>query len=146
MLLHHHHLRISQREKEGITILELDGRLEMGKGDIVLRDYADSLLAQGNRQLILDLERVSHIDTAGSGVLLSLAQKCQAAGGRMALFNVPRAHGEVYEMARLETVVEIYSSEIDAVNSFFPDRNPPHYDILEYVERLQSHEDHKDKE
>jgi hypothetical protein len=46
-------------------------------------------------------------------------------------------------MARLESVVEIYRDELDAVNSFFPDRKTARYDILNYVESQQHPEEKK---
>jgi len=141
----HAHLQIDQRENEGITILDLNGKLEMDNGDNTLRDLVESLFDQGNRQLILDFAHVSEIDTAGIGVLLFLAQKYRAAGGRLALFQLSHVHTKIYEMARLETVIEIYANEIDAVNSFFPDRAVAHYDILDYVESHVPHESQSDK-
>ena len=63
---------------------------------------------------------------------------------KLVLFNIAHSHGKVYEMARLEAVVEIYRDELDAINSFFPDRKVAHYDILEYVES-QPHEDKNHK-
>ena len=144
-MLHHTDLEIHQRENQGIVILDLRGKLEMGSGDITLREFVESLFAQGNRQLILDLAKVSDIDTAGLGVLLLLAQQYRAGGGRLVLFQVAHAHAKIYEMARLETVIEIYPDEIDAINSFFPDRAPPHYDILQYVEHQSSNEDQSHK-
>jgi anti-sigma B factor antagonist len=145
-MFHHPAIDIQQREEQGITILDLRGKLDMGQGDVALRDFVCSLLQQGNRQLVLDLAHVSDIDTAGSGVLLFLAQEYRTAGGRLALEQVGHAHVAIYEMARLETVVEIYANELDAINSFFPDRVVPHYDILEYVESHTQHEAlHHDK-
>ncbi|HEX5227133.1 MAG TPA: STAS domain-containing protein [Bryobacteraceae bacterium] len=143
-MLHHHALEIDQRENQGIVILDLDGKLEMGRGDIALREFAESVLKQGKRQVILNMARVSEIDTAGNGVLLILAQEYRDAGGRLALLKVDRVHAAVYEMARLETVIQIYDAEVDAVNSFFPDRAAPRYDILEFVEHLQ-HEEQNDQ-
>jgi len=133
-MLHNQNFEIRQREREEIVILDLHVKLVMGSGDIALSDFVENLLGQGNRRLILNLEQVAEIDTAGSGVLLLLAQRYRTEGGRMVLYHVDRVHAEIYEIARLEAVMEIYRDEIDAVNGFFPDRTPPHYDILEYVE------------
>jgi len=144
-MLHHDKLDIQQREKEGIAILDLHGKLIMGGGEITLQDCVQSLFDPGNRQLILDLAKVSEIDTTGMGVLLLLAEQYRIGGGKLVLFNVAHTHGKVYEMARLETVVEIYRDELDAVNSFFPDRKVIRYDILEYVERQAPHEDKNHK-
>jgi anti-sigma B factor antagonist len=143
-MLLHHHLDIHQRENEGIVILDLHGKLIMGGGDIALRDFIQSLLDGSNRKLAMNLAHVSEIDTAGNGVLLFVAQEYGNAGGKVVLFNIAHSHGQIYEMARLETVVEIYRDELDAINSFFPDRKVAHYDILEYVES-QPHEDKNHK-
>jgi anti-sigma B factor antagonist len=142
-MLHHNNLDMHQREKEGIAILDLHGNLVMGSGDIALRDFVQSLLDGGNRKLTLNLAQVSEIDTSGNGVLLFLAQEYHNAGGKLVLFNIAHSHGKIYEMARLETAIEIYRDELDAVNSFFPDRKTPHYDILDYVESQQPAEEKK---
>ena len=149
-MLHHNQLDIQQTENEGITILTLHGKLDMGSGEIVLHDFVHSLLDGGNRKLMLNLAAVSDIDSSAIGMLLLLSEEYSKAGGKIVLFNVPRAHGKVYEMARLEATIEIYRDELDATNSFFPDRASPRYDILEYVEsqshiESQSHEDKSDK-
>ncbi|HXI39317.1 MAG TPA: STAS domain-containing protein [Bryobacteraceae bacterium] len=140
-MLHHSSLEIHQREDQGIVILDLHGELEMGNGDVALREFVENLLGQGKRTLILDLAHVSAIDTAGSSVLLFLAQQYQAAGGRLALFKLDPIHAKIYELARLETAIEIYPDELDAVNSFFPDRKLPHYDILDYIDSQKTPND-----
>lgn len=149
-MLHHNQLDIQQTENEGIAILNLHGKLVMGSGEISLRDSVQSLLDGGNRQLMLNLAAVSDIDSSAIGMLLLLSEEYSKAGGKLVLFNVPREHGKVYEMARLEAAIEIYRDQLDATNSFFPDRAPPRYDILEYVEsqahtEIQSNEDKNDK-
>jgi anti-anti-sigma factor len=133
-MLHHNHLDIHQREHEGIVILDLHGKLIMGSGDIALGDFVRALFDGGNRQLILNLAGVSEIDTSGMGVLLFQAEAYRNAESKMVLYNLAHAHGKVYEMARLESAIEIYRDELDAVNSFFPDRKTSRYDILDYVE------------
>jgi anti-sigma B factor antagonist len=142
-MLHHNNLDIQQREREGIVILDLDGKLIIGKNDIELREFVQSIFDHGNQQLILNLADVSEIDTSGMGALLFLAELYSKAGGKLVLFNIAHSHGKVYELARLETLIEIYRDELDAVNSFFPDRKPPRYDILQYVESQQHPEAEK---
>ncbi len=133
----HNHLEIHQREREGIVILDLKGNLVLGAGDTALREAVQSLFDHGDRQLILNLGGVSKIDTVGGGTLLSLAQQYRAAGGKLVVFELVHPHEELYERARLEAAVEIYGEELDAVNSFFPDRAVRHYDILDYIERRE---------
>ncbi len=139
----HGHLETHQRENEGIVILDLKGHLVLGRGDNALRESVQSLFDGGNRQLALNLAGVSNIDAAGGGALLLLAQEYGTGGGRLVLFQLAHTHGELYEKARLEAVLEIYGVELDAVNSFFPDRAVKHYDILDYVEHRNDPEEKK---
>lgn len=120
-MLHHSSLEIHQREEQGIDILDLHDKVEMGNGDVALREFVENLLGQGKRSLILDLAHVSAIDTAGPGVLLFAAQQYQAARGKLALFKLDPIHAQIYELVQLETAIEIYPDELGAVNSFFSD-------------------------
>jgi len=112
----------------------------LGGGDNPLREAVQALFDGGNRKLILNLAHISNIDSSGAASLLSLAQQYSSAGGKLVLFQLAHVHGEVYEMARLEGNIEIYGVELDAVNSFFPDRAIKHYDILDYVEHNKESE------
>jgi anti-sigma B factor antagonist len=136
-MFEHDKLEIHPREREGITILDLEGHLVMGEADAALRTAVQALFAHGNRKLILNMAEVSRIDTSGTGALLFLSQEYREAGGRLVLFRLGHTHGELYEMARLEAALEIYGEEIDAVNSFFPERAIQHYDILDFIERRE---------
>jgi anti-sigma B factor antagonist len=136
----HDNLEIHQREREGVVILDLKGHLVLGCGDFVLREAVESLFDQGNRQLILNFGEVADIDTSGAGTILALAQQYHAAGGKLVLFQLGHPHEELYEKARLEANLEICSLELDAVNSFFPDRAVSHYDILDYIDHRNNPE------
>lgn len=74
------------------------------------------------------------LDTTGLGTLLFALAELRKAGGNLAIFNVKRAHFELLPTARLETVLELFQDEHEAINSFFPDRAVRHFDILEFVE------------
>ena len=132
------HLEIQKRETEGITILDLKGRLILGPEDLSLRERALALLDRGTRRLIVDLKDVSHIDTAGFGSLLFCSEKFRSSGGRLVIANLGPEQVSASNILQLEITLEIYSTELDAVNSFFPDRVVPHYDILQLVEELKN--------
>ena len=132
------HLEIEQREKEAITILDLKGRLVLGPEDLSLRERLLSLLAKDVRNVILKLKEVTHIDTAGAGTLVLCTEKFRAAGGRLVLVNLSPAQANIANILRLDSELDIYPDELDAVNSFFPDRVVPHYDILQLIEEIKA--------
>jgi len=130
----HDKLEIHQRENEGIVVLDLKGHLVLGAGDNALRETVQSLFEGGTRKLVLNLAPLSNIDSSGAAVLYALAQQYGGAGGKLVLVQLAHVHAQLSEMARLEATIEFYQLELDAVNSFFPDRVIRHYDILDYVE------------
>jgi len=132
------HLEIQQREKEGVAILDLKGRLILGPGDLSLRERLLSLVADGTRNVVLNLKHVTHVDTAGVGTLVLCTQKFGAAGGRLVLVNLSPAQATTANILKLDSELDLYPNELDAVNSYFPERIVPHFDILQLVEEIKA--------
>ena len=128
---------IRQREKEGITILDLKGRLTVGAAATDLRERIRELAVDGVRQVLLNLEGVDYIDSTGLGTLVICYTSLQKAGGKLRLFKLGRRNIELLVLTKLETVFEIFADEQDAVNSFFPNREIKRFDILQFVQEQQ---------
>lgn len=76
---------------------------------------------------------MGEIDTTGLGTLLFALAKLQKAGGGLALVNLKPLHIEAVLGAKLAAVFEVFKTDQDAINSFFPGREARRYDILEFV-------------
>jgi len=126
-------LEIILREQEGIQIVDLKGHLTLGPGDLQFRSELDRLVLANQIRVILNLEEVGVIDTAGLGTLLFALATLQKAGGGLALVNLKPSHIEVVLVAKLAAIFEIFKTDQDAINSFFPGREARRYDILEFV-------------
>ena len=126
-------LEIIQREQEGIQIVDLKGHLTLGPGDSHFRSELDRLVLANQIRVVLNLDGVGEIDTAGLDTLLFALAKLQKAGGGLALVNLKPLHIEVVLEAKLEAIFEVFKSDQDAINSFFPGREARRYDILEFV-------------
>jgi len=126
-------LEIVHREQEGITIVDLKGHLTFGPGDSQFRSELDKLVLANQIRVVLNLGDVGEIDTAGLGTLLFALAELQKAGGGLALVNLKPLHIEVVLEAKLAAVFEIFKTDQDAINSFFPGREAQRYDILEFV-------------
>jgi len=131
-------LQIEEREKEGIVILDLKGSLTLGEGDLALRERLAALHQPGKINIILDLKEVTHIDSTGLGTLVFGLARLRKAGGGLALLNVNRTHLKLFLLTRLAIAFEFFDDEQDAVNSFFPDRESEHFDVLEFVQRAEN--------
>jgi anti-sigma B factor antagonist len=126
-------LEIVYREQEGITIVDLKGPLTLGPGDSHFRSELDKLVLANQIRIVLNLGDVGDIDTAGLGTLLFALSTLQKAGGGLALVNLKPLHIDVVLEAKLATVFEVFKTDQDAINSFFPGREAQRYDILEFV-------------
>jgi anti-sigma B factor antagonist len=124
-------LEIKQREREGIVILDLKGRITVGEEAGVLREAFSTLT--GAASVLLNLQHVEFIDSTGLGVLVLGFTSLRKRAGRLKLENLTRRNIELLLFTKLTTVFEIFNDEQDAVNSFFPDREIQRFDILSFV-------------
>jgi anti-sigma B factor antagonist len=130
-------LNFEQRERDGIAIVDLDGRLVQGDQDLAFRQCMESIAGAGQRNVILNLIKLREIDNTGHGSLEFCIQKFRELGGRCVLLHLDAVHKQGIDISN---DFETYEEEVDAVNSFFPDRKVPHYDILNFVAKLKTDE------
>lgn len=130
-------LHIQQREREGITILDLDGRITVGPEATALRERVTALTQTGVSSLILNLAKVDYIDSTGLGALVVCATGGRKTGLKVKLENLNRRNIELLVMTKLATVFEIFADEQDAVNSYYPDRKIRTFDILDFVQKMK---------
>jgi anti-sigma B factor antagonist len=133
-------LDIHQREREGIVILELKGRITAGPEASALRERVAALAGAGERKLVLEMGSIDYIDSSGLGALVICATTLRKNGGNVKLVALNRRNIELLVMTKLATVFEIFSDEQDAVNSYYPDRKIKAFDILDFVQRMHKEE------
>lgn len=128
------HVEIRTRENEGITVLDLDGRLVVSESLNVLRETVNQLLREQRSQVAANLAGVDYIDSTGLGTLVICYTSLQRAGGSLKLFSLNRRNLELMLLTKLSTVFELFNDEQSAINSFFPEREIQHFDILSFVQ------------
>jgi anti-sigma B factor antagonist len=101
-----------------VTILELQGKITIGEGDIKLRQLINEVLEDGAKKIIMDLKKLKYIDSSGIGELVSCYTTITNRGGKLRLTNL---HSKIYSLLQLTALVsvfEIYDSNEDALQSF----------------------------
>ena len=111
-------LEITQRETNGIYVLALKGRLVLGDESIGLLAMLDNLLASGATRMVINLEQVNYVDSAGLGTLIEMQRKTKAKGGSLKLCNLRPNLRQALEIARLLPIFETCPTETAAVASF----------------------------
>ncbi len=113
-------LQIVENETEGVTVLQLTGRVTLGQESNQLRTRIKELLAQGKTRIILDLASVTYIDSAGLGTLVAGYTSAQSQGASIKLANLTKKFNEQLHITKLVTVFDVYNSVPDALKSFGP--------------------------
>jgi anti-sigma B factor antagonist len=111
-------LFIAEERTGNVTILRLSGRFELDDGDVSFRNWIDRLVAEGRVWIMLDLERVTRIDSAGIGMLVAKFLSTRKRGGTIKLLHLTAHSGQLLRITKLNTVFEIFDDETDALRSF----------------------------
>ena len=130
-------LDIEQREREGVILLDLKGRITIGDEVSAFRDAFERVVGEAEPRLILNMHDVDYIDSTGLGALVMCSTRYRNAQGNTKLVHVNRRNIELMVMTRIDTIFEVFDDETDAVNSFFPGREIKRFDILNFVQNLR---------
>src|SRR6266699_578199 len=109
---------IVERTVSDVTVLDLKGKMTLGEGDELLKDKINSLIQQGRRKVVLNLEDVPYIDSAGLGEIVRTYTTISRQGGSLKLLNLTKRISDLLSITKLLTVFDTYDSEADAVRSF----------------------------
>jgi anti-sigma B factor antagonist len=131
-------LEIQEREREGILILDLNGRITSGAEAGSFREAASAVATRPSPNLILNMANVDYVDSTGLGAMVMIATSVKRSGGKVKLLTMNRRNIELLVMTKLATIFEIFNDELDAINSFFPDRAIKTFDILAFVKEHEN--------
>lgn len=109
---------IAERTVGDVTVLDLRGKMTLGEGDELLKDKINSMLANGRKKLILNLEGVPYIDSAGLGEIVRTYTTVSRQGGSLKLLNLTKRIEDLLSITKLLTVFETFDTEGEAVQSF----------------------------
>ena len=111
-------LRMTDRDVNGVTVLEIEGRIVLGEESNSFREKVKSLLAAGKKKIVLNLSNVSYIDSAGLGTLVATFHSARSQGAVLKLANLGAKFKEVLQVTKLMTVFDTYENEAAAVQSY----------------------------
>jgi len=111
-------LKLLERDVNGIAVLDLEGRIVLGEESNAMRERVKELLANGKTKIILNMDNVTYIDSAGLGTLVAIFHSAKQQGATLKLTNLGSKFREVLQVTRLLTVFEVFDTETAAVQSF----------------------------
>lgn len=111
-------LTIVSREVDGVSILDLKGRITLGEGSVQIRDAVYDLIGKGQKSILLNLGDVNYIDSSGLGELVSAFVAAKNRGAELKLLKLTRKIHDLLQLTKLCTVFDIYDDEAVAIASF----------------------------
>ncbi len=111
-------MRIKQRTAGLVTILDLAGRITRNDGYGELRSTLNPLLKQGHTQFLVNLADVPYMDSTGIGELVSVFISVRNPKGTLKLVALTDRMRELFEVAKLVQVFDLFDDEADALQSF----------------------------
>src|SRR5271157_2234552 len=109
---------MADREVDGVSVVALDGRIVLGEESNALREKVKSLIAAGKKKIILNMDNITFIDSAGLGTLVAAHHSVKSQGASMRLCHLGSKFQEVLQITKLMTIFEVYNTEAEAVASF----------------------------
>jgi anti-sigma B factor antagonist len=111
-------LKMTYREVDGVSVVALDGRIVLGEESNALREKVKSLIAEGKKKIVLNMDNVTFIDSAGLGTLVAAHHSVKSQGASLRLCHLGSKFQEVLQITKLLTVFDVFNTEAEAVASF----------------------------
>ena len=111
-------MKIETRTVNGVTILDISGKITLAEGSVDVKKSVRDLLHSGRNQILLNLGDVKYIDSSGIGELVSSFTTVTNKGGKLKLLNLTLKIRELLAITKLLTVFECFDDEAEAVNSY----------------------------
>jgi anti-sigma B factor antagonist len=111
-------MKIDERAVDGVTVLDLQGKMLIGEGDELLREKINQLVENGTERIVLNLAEVPYVDSAGLGEIVRCYTTVSRKNGKLKLLHLTKRIHDLLSITKLLTVFETYDTEEEAVKSF----------------------------
>lgn len=106
------------RRLEGVTIVDLRGRVDFGDGSKRLRETLGDLVTRGTKNVLLNMKEVDFVDSSGIGEMVRGHVQLAKIGGQLKLVNLSKHVHMLLQVTSLDKVFEIFDNELDGIKSF----------------------------
>jgi anti-sigma B factor antagonist len=111
-------MKVNIRQEGEVSVVDLSGKITIGEGDVVLREKVQDLLDFDQKKIVLNLEKVSYMDSAGIGELVACYKRAKEKEGTVKLLNPSGKVYDLLQLTKLEDVFDTFKNEQEAIDSF----------------------------
>jgi len=102
---------------EGVSIIELSGRITIGRESSQIEANVVRLLNDGARKIVIDLSQIEYIDSTGIGIIAYCFGKVTQSGGQCRVSGAKGLVMDLFRITRLENVIQFFPDEASACES-----------------------------
>ena len=106
------------REVNGVTVLDLAGRITLGAGSQQLREIIHKLVSDGRKKILLNMAEINYIDSSGVGELVGAFTTVRREGGDLKLMRLTKKVRDLMQMTKLYSVFDVKEDEASALAAF----------------------------
>ncbi len=111
-------MKFSTRKIRDVIIVDVDGKILLGEGDVEIKQAVDDLLKKGNKKILLNLSRVPYLDSAGLGEIIRCFTTLRKSGGAFKLLSPNQRIIDLLSITKLLNVFDCFDNESSAIASF----------------------------
>jgi anti-sigma B factor antagonist len=108
---------VTLRQAHGAVVADIVGKIALAEGTGMLRDTVRNFLERGHNRILLNLEGVDFIDSAGLGELVRTHASVRSRGGHLKLVNPSASVHHLLRITKLDRVFDIMPDEVSALSS-----------------------------
>jgi len=118
------------RQAADVTVLDLSGRLSLGEALAfgpgsapVLHDLVREQVAEGHKNILLNLANVNYVDSSGLGEVVACMTSMRNQGGQLRICNVSVRVDDLLKITHLDKVLNFEKDEAAALEAFKRDQS-----------------------
>ncbi len=111
-------MKATVRKLGRVAVVDIAGKITIGEGDVLLRQTVQELLDAGESRILLNLEKVKYMDSAGIGELVACYKRAKEKEGTVKLLNPSGKVYDLLQLTKLEEVFDTFRDEGEALGSF----------------------------
>lgn len=111
-------MKFSTRKMEAVAVIDIEGKILLGEGDVEIKQEVNDLLKRGNKNILLNLTRVPYMDSAGLGEIIRCFTAVRKVGGNLKLVGPNERLIDLLTITKLINVLDWFDDETEAITSF----------------------------
>jgi anti-sigma B factor antagonist len=110
-------MAVKFEQRSGLSVCYIDGEIDINTSPSIKKQF-DKLLSSRTPKIVVNLAKVTYVDSSGLATLVEILKSMRSYGGRLRLTNMSPKIKSLFEITKLEKLFEIVQDEQEAVSTF----------------------------